>query len=210
MKVLDLGCGNAATLKKRAAEFAGYDLYGVDIDAAALNAAAQVMPEAHFQRAAAENLPFPDAMFDLVISGVAIPYMDIPRAFLEVARVSTDSALFEFTYHPLQLVWRYFVASVIRGTPKAAIFYAYALVNGVFFFATGRVFPFFYNARFESFQTVRGLRIALKRAGFVIVRARGGSGRPGDGPMIIAAKALSLMPLSPHSSSAPHHLAGSG
>jgi SAM-dependent methyltransferase len=203
MKVLDLGCGNAATLKKRSAEFAGYDLYGVDIDAVALNAAAQAMPEAHFERAPAENLPFPDGMFDSVISGVAIPYMDIPRAFLEVARVSTDSARFEFTYHPLQLVWRYFVASVIRGTPKAAIFYAYALLNGVLFFATGRVFPFFYYGRFESFQTVRGLRIALKRAGFVIVRTRGGSWRPGDDSMIIAAKTQSLTPLSSHSSTAP-------
>jgi hypothetical protein len=168
------------------------------------------MPEAHFARAPAENLPFPDGMFDAVISGVAIPLMDIPRVFLEAARVSTDSAQFEFTYHPLQLVWRYFVRSVIRGHPKAAIFYAYALVNGVFFFATGRVFPFFYNGRFESFQTVRGLRIALNRAGFVIVRTRRGSWRPGDSSMIIATKAPSLTPLSPHSSSAPHHLAGSG
>lgn len=181
MKILDLGCGTGNWLKRCSGS-----LHGIDVSSEAIEAAKMVLPHARFVVGSAESLPYDDAVFDKIISNVAIPYMDIRRVFGEAARVLKDDGEIEFTYHPAGQVFRYLLRSARH--PKAFIFNAYALLNGLLFHFTGRVVPFI-NGRIESFQTVRGLRIALASSGFEVVsRKSGRGGKPGTAPKITARK----------------------
>jgi len=60
--------------------------------------------------------------------------------------------------------------------PKAVLYRLYVLANGVIFHLTGKVVGFA-DGRVESFQTIRGLKIALRRAGFVEVSVSCPDGR---------------------------------
>jgi hypothetical protein len=50
--------------------------------------------------------------------------------------------------------------------PAPTLFRLYVIANGLLFHCTGRTVGFL-NGRTESFQTERGMRVALNRAGFV-------------------------------------------
>lgn len=67
-RILEIGCGGGRML----AEFLAWEarpenLYGVDLLADRIESARQQYPEFHFECANAENLNFPDTMFDLVL-----------------------------------------------------------------------------------------------------------------------------------------------
>ncbi|SDO41977.1 pimeloyl-CoA biosynthesis protein BioC [Methylobacterium phyllostachyos] len=85
-RILDIGCG-AGTLAKRLAED-GAAVTGIDPGPAALAQARAAVPEARFEAASGEALPFPDASFDGAVMLNALHHVPNPAAALrEAARV---------------------------------------------------------------------------------------------------------------------------
>lgn len=80
-KVLDIGCGHGALSRSLAAK--GFEVTGIDPDAAAVAAAREAVPGARFERATAEALPFADASFDAAIFLNALHH--VPEAVMRQA-----------------------------------------------------------------------------------------------------------------------------
>jgi ubiquinone/menaquinone biosynthesis C-methylase UbiE len=88
--ILDVGCGTGRLLKSAATRFPGARLAGVDAAVEMVKYAQSTVADAavKFQQATAEELPFPDASFDLVFSTMTFHHwQDQPRGAAEVARV---------------------------------------------------------------------------------------------------------------------------
>ena len=160
VSVLDIGCGAGQTL---IALPAGKRRVGVDIDEEAVRIGTKWPETAHVLLAAArgESLPFPDASFDFVYSRVALPYMNVSSALTEMRRVLRPGGRIWLTLHPVAIP----IAQFVRGNLKGKIYASYVVLNGIGLHFTGRTFDFG-NNRCESFQTRRGMTIALRRAGF--------------------------------------------
>jgi ubiquinone/menaquinone biosynthesis C-methylase UbiE len=182
--VLDLGCG-AGGPPLRSDFSPGDDVTGVDIDEARLALARQRFPQRAFLCARGESLPFADVSFDRVVSGVALPYMDIPRTLAEVRRILKPRGSVMFSLHPLHFTLGEFSKAVPR--PIATGFRLFVVANGLYFHLTGRILRV--AGKTESFQTRRGLRLALVRAGFESIEFK----RP-EGRLIVEAK----IPCSPN------------
>jgi ubiquinone/menaquinone biosynthesis C-methylase UbiE len=163
MRILELGCGSGIELVKLGVTESD-EVTEVDIDDEALVIARQRFPKRAFCAGAAENLPFANASFDRVISNVAIPYMDIRTTLLEIHRVLAPGGQVWLSVHPAS-----FTMGEIQKTSfhlLRLVFRLYVLGNGLWFHCTGKTLRFV-NQRTESFQTERGMRIALRRAGFI-------------------------------------------
>ncbi len=158
--ILDIGCGAGQTLV--ALGLAGRSV-GVDIDVAALRVAARGPLGEALRVAAAkgEHLPFADGAFDYVYSRVALPYMDIPVALSEMARVLQPDGHLWLALHPIAIPAEQFR----RGNLKGKLYALYTMLNGAWFHLTGRTLRL-PGGICESIQTERGMRIALRRAGF--------------------------------------------
>jgi ubiquinone/menaquinone biosynthesis C-methylase UbiE len=178
--VLDLGCG-AGGPPVRSDFSPDDDVTGVDIDEQRLVVARQRFPQRNFHCARGESLPFPDASFDRAVSSVALPYMDIPKTLAEVRRVLKPGGSVMFSVHPLRFTLGEFRKAVPH--PMATGFRLFVVANGFYFHLTGRILRIAGKA--ESFQTRRGLRLALARAGFGSIAFT----RP-EGRLIVEAKVL--------------------
>jgi ubiquinone/menaquinone biosynthesis C-methylase UbiE len=75
-RVLDLGCGSAATTTKVLAE--DYDVTGVDFSPRSIELARAALPRATFLHADMTDVSFPDASFDGVVAMYSI--IHVPRA----------------------------------------------------------------------------------------------------------------------------------
>lgn len=104
IKVLELGCGSGANLWMIAKE--GFDAYGIDLSASAIELAGQMM--AHWQTAATlvegsiESLPFDDGEFDVIVdvfSANCLPEDDFAVCLSEVHRCLKSGGRF-FSYCP--------------------------------------------------------------------------------------------------------------
>jgi len=154
MRVLDLGCGDGFTPQKLDLP-PSWQIVGVDVRYAAVSAAHTNCPQRTFVCSAGERLPFPDSSFDRVVSNVALPYMDIPKALAEAYRVLAPGGTLLASLHTLS-----FTLADLRKAlpePKASLRQVWVLANGIAFHVAGRNFG-------EAFQTERGIRIALQRA----------------------------------------------
>lgn len=138
-------------------------MIGVDIDEASLMVARSNFPNRSFQYARGEELPFPDASFDRVVSAVALPYMDIPKTLAEVRRVLAPGGAVFFSVHALRFTLKEMKNAMPRPVP--VLFRGFVIFNGLWLHCTGRVLNV--AGRTESFQTKRGMERALARAGFV-------------------------------------------
>lgn len=137
---------------------------GVDIDLPSLGVASEQYPQRRFLCCRAESLPFSDCSFERVVSAVAMPYTNIPVALAEIRRVLIPGGSLFMSVHNLRFTLQELRNALPR--PKASLYRLYVLANGLIFHASGSVIGF-PNGRVESFQTIRGLRLALERAGFV-------------------------------------------
>jgi ubiquinone/menaquinone biosynthesis C-methylase UbiE len=182
VRILDVGCGTGVPPRK--AGLSPLDsVIGLDIDFTALTLAKTQFPQRQFLCSRAESLPLATSSLDRVVSAVTMPYTNIPRALAEIKRVLIPGGSLFMSVHNLRFTFRELCSAFPRVVPTA--YRLYVLANGVVFYATGRLvrFP---NGRVESFQTVRGLKLALKRTGFEEVTVT----RP-DGRLLIEAKTAS-------------------
>ena len=101
--ILDVGCGAGQTLIASPIPD-GAVAVGADVDAGALALGRQLTSRVRFVRAAGEALPFAAASFDLVVSRVALPYMDLPVALAEMRRVLRAGGRLWLALHPRE--WR--------------------------------------------------------------------------------------------------------
>lgn len=89
LRALDVGCGTGA-LTQRLVERLGEDhVCAVDPSASFVGATRQRFPGVDVRSAAAEDLPFPDAAFDVVLAQLVVHFMTDPvQGLREMARVS--------------------------------------------------------------------------------------------------------------------------
>lgn len=172
--ILDLGCGIGQTLMACELKPETF-VCGVDIEAEALAFGQELTPRIHFVCAQGERLPFRDRAFEIVISRVSLPYMHIPCALQEIARVITPNGYVWFTLHPFAR-WREDTMNALRtGNLKGVVYGLYVLLNGICLHLIGRQFRYPLNRhRCESFQTIGGITRAMQQAGFEQVRTEYG------------------------------------
>ncbi len=172
--ILDLGCGIGQTLitcELKPDTFA----CGVDIDAESLAFGKVLSPHINFICARGERLPFADHSFEVVISRVSLPYMHIPSALQEVARILKPGGYVWFALHPFAMLKGIAIGAIRSGNLKSFVFAIYILINGICFHLTGKQFHFpLKRNRCESFQTIGGMTRAMHVAGFEQVRAERG------------------------------------
>jgi ubiquinone/menaquinone biosynthesis C-methylase UbiE len=90
--ILDVGCGTGRLLRLASQRFPGAKLVGVDAAIEMVKQAQSATPDGtiHFQQATAEELPFADTSFDLVLSTMTFHHwQNQRRGAAEVARVLT-------------------------------------------------------------------------------------------------------------------------
>jgi len=177
MRVLDLGCGSGKDLASWGV-VASDRVTGLDLDGGRLVQAKVRFPNRTYLQGVGERLALGDGSFDRVISQVAVPYMNIPKALAEIHRVLVPGGRLRMSLHLPS-----FAMAELRHNalpkPIPTLFRLYVMANGVFFHCTGKTAGFL-NGRAESFQTERGMRIALHRAGFVNVAFSRATGPAGE------------------------------
>jgi SAM-dependent methyltransferase len=83
---LEVGCGEGRVLRDLKAR--GYDVIGLDSSATLLEAARDLDPDGRYVLGRAEELPFDDGSFELVVAyNVLMDVDDMPRAVAEIGRV---------------------------------------------------------------------------------------------------------------------------
>lgn len=101
-KVLDIGCGDGSDLKKISEK--GAVVYGVEPSEEFVKSAKELNPNGIIKEGVAENIPFSDGMFDVVISKWALQTCtDLEKALSEVGRVLKKDGIFILlSKHPMQ------------------------------------------------------------------------------------------------------------
>jgi len=176
VRVLDLGCGSGCDLVSWGVAASDW-VTGLDIDGRSLAIAKVRFPNRTYLQGRGECLPFVDESFDRVISGIALPYMNIQKTLGEIHRILEPGGSVSLSLHPLSFTISELLHQAMP-KPLPTLFRIYVLADGLFFHCTGRTvrFP---SGRTESFQTERGMRIALDRSGFVDLSFRCGTGPRG-------------------------------
>jgi ubiquinone/menaquinone biosynthesis C-methylase UbiE len=180
-RVLDVGCGGGQTL---AVAYPDLESFGVDIDFAAVAfGKEQIAPKVQFTVGRAEQLPFADAQFDLVIARVSLAYTNIPNSLGEIRRVMKPGGKLWMVLHTFSVPW----ASAKKSNWKGKIFFAYIVLNSLALHFLGRVASLL--GRYESFQTGRGMKRVLNRGGFTDIAIERGR------HFVITAQSSSQSPL---------------
>ena len=161
MRVLDLGCGSARDLASWGVT-ASDEVTGLDIDDSHLAIAKVRFSNRSYLQGAGECLPFKDESFDRVISAVAL---NIQKTLAEIHRILVRGGSLSLSLHlPSFTIAERFLNAIPKPVPT--LFRLYVLANGLLFHCIGRTVGFL-KGKTESFQTERGMRVALNRAGFV-------------------------------------------
>jgi ubiquinone/menaquinone biosynthesis C-methylase UbiE len=163
MRVLDLGCGSGRDLSSWGVT-APDEVTGLDIDDRRLAIAKVRFSDRTYLQGAGECLPFEDESFDRVISALALPYMNIQKTLIEIHRILVPGGGLSLSLHLASFTTAELIHNALP-KPVATLFRLYVMANGLLFHCTGRTVGFL-NGKTESFQTERGMRVALNRAEF--------------------------------------------
>ena len=88
-QALDVGCGAGALTEKLVARLGDSEVFAVDPSASFVAMMQERFPAVYIRKAAAEDLPYPDATFDLALAQLVVHFMRDPVAGLaEMARVT--------------------------------------------------------------------------------------------------------------------------
>ena len=168
--VLDVGCGAGQTLiaSDLSSEVVAV---GVDLDHSALRVGRELDAGLKLTCAKGERLPFRSAIFDLVISRAAMPYMHVERTLAEMSRVLRPGGDLWISLHPASMLFSDLRANLFQLRLRRVLYGLYVIANGVTLHLVGKQFAIpFRRGHYESFQTERGIARALKRAGFADIR----------------------------------------
>src|ERR1700680_231047 len=169
-RILDLGCGDGDSWRTLHLQVEDFRLVGIDTRWER----ARVANFKYKGRGwvylcgRGEELPLPEGSIDGVFSEVALPYMHIPRVLAELHRVLVPGGWLKATLHSPSFTWSEFRHSFPKLKPSP--FRAFVALNGMVLHFFGDVISLGRVA--ESCQTDRGMRIALRRAGFTAVNFR--------------------------------------
>lgn len=163
-RILDLGCGSGDSWRSLHLEVENFRIIGIDTRPERMLPANAKYKSRGWVYACGrgEELPLADGSVDGVFSEVALPYMNIPRTLAEVHRVLVPGGWLKATLHSPGFTWSEFRRSFPK--PKQSLFRAFVFLNGMVLHFFGSVISLGRVA--ESCQTDRGMRIALRRAGF--------------------------------------------
>lgn len=165
--VLDIGCGIGQALT--APEFSEcFARCGIDIDARAIAYGHRAFPFLGLSVARGESIPFRDSNFDLVFSRVSLPYCNIAVALSEMHRVLKPGGRLWVSLHAWEMEKEQLLSAVRSMHPFRIVDRMYVILNGFIFARTGHCYARPWNGRIESFQTVRGFKRALVKAGFQV------------------------------------------
>lgn len=166
--VLDVGCGAGQEMLPFISE-KGAKGFGVDIAESVgrvgreLYGAENLSAKSAFFRARAEELPFENASFEVVICRVALPYMDNEKALGEMVRVLKKDGFLFLKFHHLNFYVREFVDGVKSLELKQSIHAARVMTAGGIY----RIFGKQPRSRIlgaESFQTREFIEKILSRS----------------------------------------------
>jgi ubiquinone/menaquinone biosynthesis C-methylase UbiE len=191
MRVLDLGCGSGRGLASWGVT-ASDEVTGLDIDDSRLAIAKMRFSNRTYLHGAGECLPFEAGSFDRVISAVALPYMNIQKTLAEIHRILVPGGGLALSLH----LPGFTIAELLHNAipkPVPTLFRLYVMANGLLFHCTGRTVGFL-KGRTESFQTERGMRVALNRAGFINLSFRRTTGPVGEAFIVEARKSKVVAP----------------
>ncbi|MGB8543324.1 MAG: methyltransferase domain-containing protein [Candidatus Acidiferrales bacterium] len=152
--LLELGCG----INRDSIGDASVVWMDIDIE--------RLSPGLNSVCAQGERLPFADGSFDLVISRLAIPYMDIPVMLREVNRVLKPGGIVWVSLHDIRYAGRRILQDIKGLHFRSVVFNLYSIANGLMLELSGRLYRFPLNNSILSIQTVRGMAKALIRSGF--------------------------------------------
>lgn len=93
MRILDLGCGLGATLRRVTAEH-GLQGFGVDVSAELLSQARRTNSQLSWMRARSESLPFASESMDVILSECTLSIFEMDDALNECARVLKNGGQF--------------------------------------------------------------------------------------------------------------------
>jgi ubiquinone/menaquinone biosynthesis C-methylase UbiE len=166
-RTLDLGCGTGNSWRGCGMDVEDCQIVGVDISFGRLQEANTKYGGRgwHYGCARGEELPLRDSCVAGVFCSVALPYMHIPRTLAELHRVLTPGGFFWASLHPVSFTWSNLRQCFPK--PKQSLFRIFVFLNGMVLHFAGVVLSL--GRVCESCQTERGMRIALKRAGFTDV-----------------------------------------
>ena len=165
-KILDVGCGAGQTLIGCALSPEVFAV-GLDLDESALAFGRGLNRGINFVRASGEELPFHRESFDLVISRVALPYMQINKGLAEMFRVLRADGDLWIVLHPLSGTLSELMSEARQLHLKGFLFRSWVLLNGLSFNVFGRQYawPIDRNRR-ETWQGNRRMTRVLLAAGF--------------------------------------------
>jgi ubiquinone/menaquinone biosynthesis C-methylase UbiE len=102
--IIDVGCGTGRLLRAASVRWPGARLLGVDPAERMVSEARRLNPEATFEVASAESLPFPDQAADIVMSSLSFHHWaDQMIGIREIARVLRPDGFFCLADHTLRL-----------------------------------------------------------------------------------------------------------
>lgn len=171
-RVLDIGCGAGQELLPFVRD--GRTL-GIGIDIAPTTGQvgrekiAAHAPEArvHFLRGSAEDLSFPDGVFDTVICRLALPYTNNAQAIAEASRVLRPGGFYLLKIHGVRFYLDLLKRAFKSGSLMSMIYAGRVLVAGSIYHLTRRQ-PRTRIPSTETYQSEWLLRRELKRQGLEI------------------------------------------
>lgn len=113
LRVLDVGCGTGALLGELAARFGQESLTAIDPSPPFIRAVRERYPQVDAREGVAEDLPFADGAFDVVLSQLVVQFLPDPLAGLrQMRRVTRRGGVvaatvwdFEGRKSPLSVFW---------------------------------------------------------------------------------------------------------
>jgi len=170
--VLDVGCGAGQELLPFVRDGGAMGV-GIDIAPSAGHVARKKLaahaPEArvHFLRGSAEDLSFPDGVFDAVICRLALPYTNNARALAEASRVLRPGGRYLLKIHGVRWYLHLLKQALKSHSLMSMIYAGRVLVAGSIYHLTRRQ-PRTRIPSTETFQSEWLLRRELRRHGLTI------------------------------------------